>query len=313
LKVVHVRNLTKTFKKKLPGRRAFFGLFSFSKLKEIKALDRISFDIEKGEILGFLGPNGAGKTTCVRILCGILTPTSGRVRVFGKDPFKKRKEVVRRLGAVFGHRPQLPMNLKARDAVKVHSMYFDIPKTDFENRFEELIKLLGIDHLLERRIRELSLGERMRFEVTASLIHDPELVFLDEPTVGLDFEAKRRIRKFILSCGKTVLFTSHDALDIENICRRIILINQGKIVVDTDIEELKKLIPHKIAEIVCSKPVKPPAGWELRGETVLRKRIKSFSEIERCMKKVRKYEIIDVTVTPPSIEEILLKLYREKK
>jgi ABC-2 type transport system ATP-binding protein len=157
------------------------------------------------------------------MLCGILHPSRGIIKVLGMNPQREREKVVRSIGALFGHKSQLPINLKAKDAVEIVSMYYDVEKIDFEERFWKLAKLLEIEELAERRVRTLSLGERMRFELIASLIHNPKILLLDEPTIGLDFAAKAKIRKLIRSLGKTVLFTSHDALDIEAICERVII------------------------------------------------------------------------------------------
>jgi ABC-2 type transport system ATP-binding protein len=204
------------------------------------------------------------------MLCGILHPSRGIIKVLGMNPQREREKVVRSIGALFGHKSQLPINLKAKDAVEIVSMYYDVEKIDFEERFWKLAKLLEIEELAERRVRTLSLGERMRFELIASLIHNPKILLLDEPTIGLDFAAKAKIRKLIRSLGKTVLFTSHDALDIEAICERVIIMDHGKILMDTSVSELRKLIPYRYAEIITELAIKKlPNGWEKIGEEVL--------------------------------------------
>ena len=312
MRVIVARKLTKVFRKRktLPGLGGKIKSIFLPEYAEISAVNRVSFSVEEGEVLGFLGPNGAGKTTCIRMLCGILRPTSGKLRVLGKVPYLERKTLVKRIGAIFGHKSQLPLNLKAKDAVEIISMYYNVEKTDFEDRFWRYAAFLDVEDLVERRVRELSLGERMRFEIMASLIHDPEIIFMDEPTIGLDFVAKERIRSLVKGLGKTVVFTSHDALDIESVCSRVLVIHGGKIIADSTIDELRKMIPFKTAEIICERPIDSvPPGWERIGETAIKRKIKTFREVERALRTVEKFGVIDVTVSYPSLEEIFIKLY----
>ena len=305
--VVEIRDLVKRFPKEVGKRFLLWPVYDY-----VTAVDRISFDVEDGEILGLLGPNGAGKTTTVRLICGILAPDDGEVRVFGRDPRREREKVVSRIGAVFGHKGQLPANLKVIDAVRVISMYYDVKKEEFEERFWSYARVLGVDHLAERRVRQLSLGERMRFEIIAALIHDPDLLILDEPTIGLDFPSKRKIRELLRTSEKTIIFTSHDAMDIEEVCERVIILNKGKIVVDTTVDELKRLLGYKYVEIVLEKePYFVPKNWEVLEGNRLRGKVKSWDEVAEILEKMKDFGILDVTLTYPSVEEVLTHVYTD--
>ena len=305
--VINAQGLVKRFPREVGKRFLLWPVYDY-----VTAVDHISFEIEEGEIVGLLGPNGAGKTTTVRLICGILAPDGGKVRVFGLDPRKNREKVVARIGAVFGHKGQLPANLKVIDAVRVISMYYDVSKDEFEARFWKYAETLGVVELAERRVRQLSLGERMRFEIIAALIHDPDILILDEPTIGLDFPSKKRIRDLIRNSGKTVIFTSHDAMDIEEVCERVIILNKGKIVVDTDVESLRKMLGYKYVEIILEKePYFVPKGWEIIEGTKLRGKVKDWEDVFDILEKMKDFNIIDVTLTYPSVEEVLTRVYTD--
>ncbi len=305
--VINAQGLVKRFPREVGKRFLLWPVYDY-----VTAVDHITFDIEEGEIVGLLGPNGAGKTTTVRLICGILAPDGGKVRVFGLDPRKNREKVVARIGAVFGHKGQLPANLKVIDAVRVISMYYDVSKDEFEARFWKYAETLGVVELAERRVRQLSLGERMRFEIIAALIHDPDILILDEPTIGLDFPSKKRIRDLIRNSGKTVIFTSHDAMDIEEVCERVIILNKGKIVVDTDVESLRKMLGYKYVEIILEKePYFVPKGWEIIEGTKLRGKVKDWEDVLDILEKMKDFNIIDVTLTYPSVEEVLTRVYTD--
>ncbi len=305
--VINAQGLVKRFPREVGKRFLLWPVYDY-----VTAVDHISFEIEEGEIVGLLGPNGAGKTTTVRLICGILAPDGGKVRVFGLDPRKNREKVVARIGAVFGHKGQLPANLKVIDAVRVISMYYDVSKDEFEARFWKYAETLGVVELAERRVRQLSLGERMRFEIIAALIHDPDILILDEPTIGLDFPSKKKIRDLIRNSGKTVIFTSHDAMDIEEVCERVIILNKGKIVVDTDVESLRKMLGYKYVEIILEKePYFVPKGWEIIEGTKLRGKVKDWEDVFDILEKMKDFNIIDVTLTYPSVEEVLTRVYTD--
>lgn len=226
--MIEVSNITKIFQQKNGN---------------VHAVDGISFRIEPGEAVAFIGPNGAGKSTMIKILTGILWPTDGEVSVFGLSPQKNRKEVVRQIGAVFGQRSNLLPNLPARDTLRLFGSMYGMTKIDCEKKMRELIGTLVMEDFFDRPVRTLSLGQRMRVEIACALIHSPKILFLDEPTIGLDIIAKQSLRETLhaLKTDKnvTIFLTSHDVGDIEAVCERTILINHGRIVVDEPTGKLR--------------------------------------------------------------------------
>ena len=243
--VVEVHELRKSFVQtwRQPGLRAALGSLLRPRRREVEALRGVSFSVERGEKLAFIGPNGAGKSTTIKILTGILHPTSGDVSVLGLRPWRERRRLVARLGCVFGQRSQLWYHLPVAESFELLARVFDVPGPAARARLAELSELFELGPLLAQPVRKLSLGQRMRCELAASLIHRPELLFLDEPTIGLDVVARARIRDFLVRLnqheGVTVFLTSHDAGDIEEVCERVLLINHGAVLLDTSVERLK--------------------------------------------------------------------------
>ena len=232
--MIEVKNLKKVFK---------------HKGKEIVAVDNISFSIAQGEAIAFIGPNGAGKSTTIKMLTGILWPTSGDVSVLGLSPQKNRKAVVSQIGAVFGQRSNLLPNLPPEDTLRLFGVMYGLSKKEITERIAYLEKTLDIESFRDQPIRTLSLGQRMRVEIACALIHNPKILFLDEPSIGLDIIAKQTLRETLLYLRKehniTIFLTSHDVGDIEAICDRIIIVNHGKIVVDELTTELYKLVDQE--------------------------------------------------------------------
>jgi ABC-2 type transport system ATP-binding protein len=223
--------------------------------KVIKAVDNISFQIEKGEFVGYIGPNGAGKSTTIKMLCGILHPTSGSILIGDKTPQKERKEIAKNIGVVFGQRTQLWWDLPVRDSFDILKAMYKVDSTHYKSALYRYDDLLGIGEFIDTPVRKLSLGQRMRADLVAALIHDPDILFLDEPTIGLDVVAKARIRQFLQEVNrnekKTILLTTHDMDDIEQLCNRVIVINHGKIVMDGSIQQLRETMePYSIIEIL---------------------------------------------------------------
>lgn len=212
--------------------------------KEITAVDHISFRVKRGERVAFIGPNGAGKSTTIKMLTGILFPSSGRVSVLGFDPSTDRKKLAYRIGTVFGQRSQLLPNLPLTDSFELFGVMYDLTPMEIRTRMDELVKLFHLQDFLDQPVRKLSLGQRMRAEVAASLIHKPDIIFLDEPTIGLDVVAKKSLRDLLLTINErektTVFLTSHDVGDIESLCERTIVINHGHIIKDVPTEELSR-------------------------------------------------------------------------
>jgi ABC-2 type transport system ATP-binding protein len=241
---VHVDELRKTFD--VPEREA--GLRAATKslvrrtTKEVRAVDGITFDVAPGEIVGFLGPNGAGKTTTLKMLSGLLYVTSGEARVLGHVPSKREREFLRRIALVMGNRNQLQWDLPALDSFELNRSIYQIPRADFFEMRDELIELLEIGDLVRKPVRQLSLGERMKVEIVGSLLHRPQVLFLDEPTIGLDVTMQKRIREFVATYrerhGATVMLTSHYMADVEALCERVIVIHHGRILFDGDLAAL---------------------------------------------------------------------------
>jgi len=323
--VLSVSNLTKTFRvvEKRPGfRSALRSLFAPS-YREVRAVDGISFSVERGEILAFLGPNGAGKSTTIKLITGILFPTSGGIEVFGMNPHKKRRALAYRIGTVFGQKSQLWYHLPPLDSLRLLGDIYDIDPREAERRIETLAETFEIRPYLRTPVRKLSLGERIRCEIAASLLHKPEILFLDEPTIGLDVIAKQIIRDLIRRINEedhtTIFLTSHDAGDIEKLCRRAIVINHGKIVWDDTIKTMKySFLRRKVIDLKLESPL------DLASEGVEILKAKGYSaKIEVDLSKVELDEVIgrimrnnkvaDITISNPPMEEIISMIYRGER
>ena len=241
---VQVGELTKTFR--VPEREAGLRAATVSlfrrKTREVQAVDAISFEIEPGEVVGFLGPNGAGKTTTLKMLSGLLYATSGEATVLGHVPSRRERDFLRRITLVMGNRNQLQWDLPALDSFELNRAIYRIPRPQFVQLRDELIELLDIGDLVRKPVRQLSLGERMKVEIVGSLLHRPQVLFLDEPTLGLDVTMQKRIRTFVAEYnrryGATVLLTSHYMADVEALCRRVIVIHHGRILFDGELARL---------------------------------------------------------------------------
>ena len=238
---IEVKNLTKTFEKTIRG-KGLKGFFLPEK-QRFTAVDNISFSIKQGECVGFIGQNGAGKSTTIKMLTGILYPTSGTVRVAGMEPSKERSKVAYKIGCMFGQKSSLQMHLTAMDSFQLLGAMYDIPKDKLNKKISRLINELEIGEYVNLPVRKLSLGQRMICEIAATLLHEPEILFLDEPTIGLDIKVKERVRDVIRKVNETfkttIFLTSHDLDDIEKVCHRIILIDAGKIVKDESLDNLE--------------------------------------------------------------------------
>ena len=247
---INVKHIKKTFKvaKKQSGIKATLKNFVKRDYKYIEAIKDISFDIEEGSIVGYIGQNGAGKSTTIKILSGILIPDSGEVTVNGLIPWKDRKEYVSSIGVVFGQRSQLWWDIPAEDTFDLLKDIYKIDEQKFKKNKEYLIKLLNIEDIIRIPVRQLSLGQRMRCEIAASLLHEPKILFLDEPTIGLDAISKQIVRDFIKKINKeqkvTVILTTHDMSDIEALAKRIIMIGNGQVIYDGTLKNLKSKYDH---------------------------------------------------------------------
>jgi ABC-2 type transport system ATP-binding protein len=249
---IHVSNLQKVYvvSKREPGIRAAFRSIVHRDVISIPAVDRISFDVAPGEIVGFLGPNGAGKTTTLKMLSGLLYPTAGSATVLGHVPSRRERTFLRRITLVMGQRNQLVWDIPPLDSFELNRAIYGIPHDDYRSMLRELTDLLELEPLLNKPVRNLSLGERMKCEIAAALLHRPSVVFLDEPTIGLDVTMQRRIRAFITEYnhryGATILLTSHYMADVEALCKRVIVIHQGRLLYDGDLSHLvRQFTAHK--------------------------------------------------------------------
>ena len=245
MSIISVKDLSKTFKKPIrdEGLRGMIKALFSRKYEEVRAVDGISFDIEEGEIVGYIGANGAGKSTTIKMMCGILHPTSGSISVDGMDFDKSRQKINREMGVVFGQKTQLWWDIPLIETFKILKSIYEVPDDVYEERFNYLCELLDMNEFLTQTVRSLSLGQRMRADFAAALIHCPKIVYLDEPTIGLDVLVKDKIRGAIKELNKkygiTVILTTHDMKDIEELCSRIIIIDKGKILYDGSLSNIK--------------------------------------------------------------------------
>ncbi|REJ35350.1 MAG: ABC transporter ATP-binding protein [Bacillota bacterium] len=298
---------------------ALRGLFS-REGREIRAVDGISFSIGRGEFVGYLGPNGAGKSTTIKMLAGILHPTSGEVRVDGLSPQRSRKEVVRRLGVVFGQRTQAWWDLPVRDTLELLAAMYGVKPAEYRATLKRFDELLEIGAILDVPVRKLSLGQRMRADLVAAWLHRPPVVFLDEPTIGLDAVAKRRIREFLREVnrqeGTTILLTTHDMDDIEELCSRVMVINHGRLVYDGDVEGMRRAVgaPSRMRVEFAAPPQGPLVGpWTAAaqaGPAVTVAFDRSRCTAAEVIAALSRYgQIRDIYMEEPDIEQVIERLY----
>jgi len=258
MRVIETDGLYKTYRARVKGEglSASFAALFRPEWKEIEAVRGVSLAVERGELLAFIGPNGAGKSTFIKMLCGILYPTRGGISVLGMSPSADRRKLAMRIGTVFGQKSQLWLHLPALDSFTLLAAIYEIPDAEKKRRVAELSELFELDEFIRTPVRKLSLGQRVRCEVAASLLHDPELLFLDEPTIGLDVVVKQAIRELIKARnrerGTTVFLTSHDPSDIENLCRRAVVIDRGRVMLDSPVEKIKGDHPGESMEDIIA-------------------------------------------------------------
>jgi ABC-2 type transport system ATP-binding protein len=321
--LIHVQKLSKTYEvpERDAGLKAALKSLFKRRIKQVKAVDQITFDIREGEIVGFLGPNGAGKTTTLKMLAGLLHPTSGEATVLGFDPYKRKKEFLRQITLVMGQRNQLIWDIPAIDSYDLNRAVYHIPRQQFRETLEEFIELLDMGDLMKKPVRNLSLGERMKVEIAAALLHRPRVLFLDEPTLGLDVTMQRRIRTFIAEYnqrhGATVLLTSHYMADIVALCKRVIVIHHGRLLFDGDLATLaRKFATHKKV-IVRLEPGTQPLSMDFStyGEVLanddnsvtLRVPIETASTVTARL--LAEQPVSDLTVEDPPIEDAIERVF----
>lgn len=321
---INVDCISKTFKvaKRNSGLKAALKSFFKREYTYIDAVKNVSFSIEKGEIVGYIGPNGAGKSTTIKMLSGILLPTAGNIRVNGLDPFKDRKKYVSNIGVVFGQRSQLSWDIPAEDTFDLLRDIYDLSDKEYQKTKTELVNLLNIQEVMKQPVRSLSLGQRMRCEIAASLLHKPKILFLDEPTIGLDAESKKIVRDFIKKLNKnhktTVILTTHDMTDIEALAKRIILIGKGELLYDGTLSNLKKKY-GSYKEVLVSTNEKIDK-IRLKGIIKKSKNINGYSfiidsnvlSLSKLLNNLSlKYVINDIDIKNESIDDVILKLYHD--
>ncbi len=323
--VIEVKKLCKTFKTKekekglLGSIKAIFK----PKYKTKKAVNNISFEVEKGEVLAFIGPNGAGKSTTIKMLTGILYPDKGRVSILGFDPTKDRKKLSYEISSVIGQKEQLWMHLTPYDNFKFIGTMYDIPDKVVEKKIQEFIDVFDLSDFINTPVRGLSLGQRIRCEIVAALINEPKILFLDEPTIGLDPVVKENIRTLIKRLNKeyktTIFLTSHDISDIEKLCKRVIVVNDGTIVMDTTMEKLKyHYLNKKIIEVKMSEAVNlddedgitilKDKGYNLKLEVDTSKK-----NIKDVLSLLNQDNIIDINISNIPLEDIISSIYKKEK
>lgn len=324
MKVIEVQKLKKYFQvhKKEPGLVGSLKSLFIRKYEEVKAVDDISFTIGEGELVGFIGPNGAGKTTTLKCLSGLLYPTSGFVSVLGFIPFHRKSEFLQQISLVMGQKNQLWWDLPPLETFELNKEIYEIPEEKYKQNLSELVKLLEVEDVLKIQVRKLSLGQRMKCELIAALLHSPKVLFLDEPTIGLDVVMQKKIRDFIKEYNQrykaTIILTSHYMGDVKELCKRVIIIDKGKLVFDGPLSEItQKYANHKLISVVLRK--------EADEEKVkLIGRIKEFNypkivyfvhrgKVSQTTAKIlEELPVVDLNVEEPPIEDIIRELFTGK-
>jgi ABC-2 type transport system ATP-binding protein len=321
---VHVAGLNKTFlvPEREAGLRAAVKSLVRRKHREVRAVDEISFEIAPGEVVGFLGPNGAGKTTTLKMLSGLLYPTGGEARVLGHVPSKRERDFLRRITLVMGNRNQLQWDLPALDSYELNRAIYRIPRgPDFTTRRDELIDLLDVGDLVRKPVRNLSLGERMKVEIVGSLLHLPQVLFLDEPTIGLDVTMQKRIRGFIAEYNRryeaTVLLTSHYMADVEALCRRVIVIHHGSILFDGELARLgDDLAAWKTIDVELEEGA---ADLSAYGDVVesdagrVKLRVPRAEVARVTARLLAERDVADLTVEDPPIEDVIELVFAQER
>lgn len=323
--IIEVKDLSKEYKivRRDSGIKNAFKSFIKREYRIVRAVDKVSFSIKKGEIVGYIGPNGAGKSTTIKMLSGILKPDEGIINIMGMDPTVDRIKYVKEIGVVFGQKSQLWWDIPAEDSFDLLKDIYKIPDDEYEKNKQELVEILHLEEIIKSPVRQLSLGERMKCELVASLLHSPKILFLDEPTIGLDAISKVIVRDFIKKINKlkkiTVILTTHDMADIESLTDRLIMIGHGKKLYDGSVKDIKKKYSNeKIVEVIYEGVLK---------DKIVNDKIDILEEAQGLIRMkidtrkimvsdiVRKYsevcEIKDINVIETGIDDIIYKLYKE--
>ncbi len=325
--MIKVENLVKTYKviEKEEGLIGYFKNLFHPKYKEFMAVKGINFEIKEGELVGYIGENGAGKSTTIKMLTGLLTPTSGKVTVNGIIPYKERIKNNKNIGAVFGQKTQLWWDLPVIESFRLIKKMYNMTESEYRKNLKKFTNLLELDELLEKQVKNLSLGQKMRCEIAATFLHNPKIVYLDEPTIGLDVFVKEKIRKFIKEINEenktTVILTTHDLKDIEDVCDRIILLDKGQIIYDGEKQKFKDKYGKYITAELIVKNKKSIIKNDLKNENlkIIEEKENSIKlkflhekiTILTVMDEISKYcEIEDVHMKEAELEDILKEIYK---
>jgi ABC-2 type transport system ATP-binding protein len=321
--IVRVEDLTKVFKvpEREGGLAAALRSVVHRRWREVRAVDAISFDIGPGEVVGFLGPNGAGKTTTLKMLSGLLHPTAGDARVLGYVPWRRERDYLRQMTLVMGNRNQLQWDLPALDSFELNRAIYRLRRDDFLATRDELIDLLDIEDLIRKPVRNLSLGERMKVEIVGSLLHRPGVLFLDEPTIGLDVTMQKRIRSFVAEYnrrhGATVLLTSHYMADVVALCKRVIVIHHGHILFDGDLSALAdRFAAYKTIDVALADGSAPLDQYgevlERDGDRV-RLRVPKAETARVAARVLGEQQVADLTIEDPPIEDVIELVFAQER
>jgi ABC-2 type transport system ATP-binding protein len=319
--VVHVDELTKIYKvpEREPGLRAAAKALFRRQTRDVHAVEGVSFDVGAGEVVGFLGPNGAGKTTTLKMLAGLLYPTDGEARVLGHIPSKREREYLRRMTMVMGNRNQLQWDIPALDSFELNRAIYRLQRDDYLAMRDELVELLDVGDLVRKPVRNLSLGERMKVEIVGALLHRPQVLFLDEPTIGLDVTMQKRIRTFVDEYNKrhgaTVLLTSHYMADVEALCKRVIVIHHGRILFDGALASLAdEFAAYKTIGVVLENGGAPLDRY---GEVVSHEgdrislRVPKAETSRVAAQLLADHEVLDLTIEEPPIEDVIESVFAQ--
>ncbi|MBW4555080.1 MAG: ATP-binding cassette domain-containing protein [Trichormus sp. ATA11-4-KO1] len=322
MSIITVENLSKFYPVavKEPGIRGTLNHFFRRTYRSIKAVQEVSFEIAPGEVVGFLGPNGAGKTTTLKMLTGLIHPSGGTVRVAGHVPFLRQEAFLQKITLVMGQKQQLLWDLPALDSLKINAAVYNISDKEFQKRVGELTEMLTLEGKLTQPVRKLSLGERMKAELLAALLHRPHVLFLDEPTLGLDVNAQVAVRDFLREYNRryqaTVLLTSHYMADITALCERVLLIHQGKLMYDGSLDGLlERFAPYREIHVELAEPLPREKLMSYGDVQLLEGRAVSFMVPREALtrtvsKMLAELEIIDLTVTEPPVEEVIGRVFQ---
>src|SRR3989344_3909049 len=323
--VISVSHLSKTYRvaQKEPGFLGTLNSFFNRQYKEVHAVSDVSFAIGEGELVGFIGPNGAGKTTTLKCLSGLLYPTSGHVSVLGFTPFERKNTCLKQISLVMGQKNQLWWDLPAEDTFLLNKEIYEISDSQYKKTLHELVELLDVSDVLKTQVRKLSLGQRMKMELIAALIHKPKVLFLDEPTIGLDVIMQQKMREFIREYNRrhksTILLTSHYMEDVKELCKRVIIIDHGKIIYDGLLGDIvKKLATHKKITVIFESDV-DPKQLDAIGEIKEYNFPKVVISVERGASNVaaaellQKFPVADINIEEPDIEDIIRQVFKGKE